>query len=130
MLTMNLRILFLLLIIPGINQSQTIDVGSSNQRIERFINAQGFYQNTISAIVSDSKGYIWIATPNGLVRHDGYSFEYYYHDLENPESIPNNDVRHLLIDSYERLWIGTTQGICLYSADKEQFTPINTLLKT
>ena len=126
---MKLRILFLLLVIPGIYQSQTIDVGTSNQRIERFINGQGFYQNTITAIVSDSKGYIWIATPNGLVRHDGYSFDYFYHDWKNPESIPDNGVTHLLNDSYGRLWIGTVQGMCLYSANQEQFTPINNSLK-
>ena len=127
---MKLRIFYLLLLLlPGINYAQEIDVKSGNQRIERFINEQGFYQNTVTAITTDSKGYIWIASPNGLVRYDGYSFEYFYHNPDNKESIPNNYVTHLLNDSYGRLWIGTKQGLCLYSADKESFLRINESLK-
>ena len=108
----------------GFIYAQEKDIKPSNQRIETFTNAEGFYQNTVSAIVSDSKGYLWIATPNGLVSYDGYTFEYYYHDQENQESLPNNYISNLLSDSKGRLWIGTQEGLCIYLTDKEQFVPI------
>jgi signal transduction histidine kinase/ligand-binding sensor domain-containing protein/DNA-binding response OmpR family regulator len=113
-----------LLLFLGLNQSLATDVKPGNQRIEKFVSEQGFYQNTVNAIISDSNGYLWIATPNGLVRYDGYSFEYYYHDPENQKSIPNNYIKHLLKDSDGKIWISTREGLCLYFADKEQFFPL------
>lgn len=113
----------------GYSYAQEKNIQPSNQRIETFTSAQGFYQNTVSAIVSDSKGYLWIATPNGLVSYDGYTFEYYYHDQENLESLPNNYISHLLSDSKGRLWIGTRAGLCVYLTDKEQFIPIKKATK-
>ncbi|WP_303425591.1 hybrid sensor histidine kinase/response regulator transcription factor [Oceanihabitans sp. 2_MG-2023] len=104
--------------------AQIKNVQPSNQRIESFNSEQGFNQNTVSAIISDSKGYLWVATPNGLVRYDGYSFEYYYHDHENKQSLINNYVSHLLSDSKGRIWIATREGINIYLTDKEQFLPI------
>ncbi len=106
------------------NYAQTKNVRYSNQRIEFFKSEQGFYQNTIHAIISDSKGYLWIGTPNGLVKYDGYSFDYYYHNYEDPESLINNYISHLFTDSKGRLWIGTREGLCLYLTDTEQFIPI------
>ncbi|WP_372776059.1 two-component regulator propeller domain-containing protein [Mangrovibacterium sp.] len=117
--------LFLLLWITiGSSLSNAYDIKKSNQRIEKFVNAQGFYQNTVNAMASDRYGYLWVATPNGLIRYDGYSFEYHYNDPENSGTIPDNFVSSLLNDSEGTLWIGTKHGICLYYADKEQFFSI------
>ncbi|MGQ1788091.1 hybrid sensor histidine kinase/response regulator transcription factor [Saccharicrinis sp. GN24d3] len=117
--------LIVILLYVGINSVLSNNVISGNKRIEKFLNEQGFFQNTISAIVSDKLGYLWIATPNGLVRYDGYSFEYFYHDSRNSASIPGNKIKNLLNDSEGKLWIGTDQGLCIYLVDKEQFISIN-----
>lgn len=118
--TIQLLIYFLL----GLTYAQEINLKPSNQRIESFNNEQGFFQNTVNAIVSDSEGYLWIATPNGLVKYDGYSFEYYYYNHGDDKSLPNNYISNLLSDSQGRLWIGTRGGLCIYLTDKEQFIPI------
>jgi signal transduction histidine kinase/ligand-binding sensor domain-containing protein/DNA-binding NarL/FixJ family response regulator len=115
---------FIIWLLAGLSSSRAYNIKQSNQRIEKFVNAQGFYQNTVNAITSDKNGYLWVATPNGLIRYDGYSFEYHYNDPEKPETIPNNFISSLLNDSEGTLWIGTKQGICLYYADKEQFFSI------
>ena len=47
----------------------------NSQNFERFSNKQGFNQNTINAIEQDKYGFLWYATPNGLIRYDGYDFE-------------------------------------------------------
>ncbi|WP_083191567.1 ligand-binding sensor domain-containing protein [Formosa haliotis] len=104
--------------------SQEKQVKLSNQRIESFNSKQGFFQNTVHAIISDNNGYLWVATPNGLVRYDGYTFDYYYHNIENQNSLPNNFISSLLNDSKGRLWIGTRGGTCLYLTEKELFIPL------
>lgn len=105
----------------GISYAQEYNIKISNQRIGAFSSSQGFYQNTVNAITSDANGYLWIATPNGLVRYDGYDFEYYYHEKHNQESLPSNDISHLLSDSMGRLWIVTSEGLSVYFTDKELF---------
>lgn len=114
----------LLWLILGFNNSLFAQVIKGNQRIETLGNQEGFLQNTVKAITSDKNGYLWFATPNGLIRYDGYSFENYYHDSENPASIPDNYVDNLLSDSNGRLWIGSRKGLCVYFPDKESFLPI------
>ena len=122
---MKVKLLYLLTFLAmGVGYAQIKNVQPSNQRIESFNSQQGFNQNTVTAIISDSKGYLWIGTPNGLVRYDGYSFEYYYHDHENQQSLINNYVSHLLSDSKGRVWIATREGLNIYLTDKEQFLPI------
>ncbi len=112
-------ILLLLLVFPEVIFSFPGNIKTGTQRIEKFVNEQGFFQNTITDITSDNFGYLWVATPNGLIRYDGYSFEYFYHDNENQESIPNNYITHLLKDSNGKLWKPTKQELYLYLADKE-----------
>ncbi|MEN8117318.1 MAG: two-component regulator propeller domain-containing protein [Bacteroidota bacterium] len=117
--------LLIILLVIWVSSLGGAEIRPGHLRIEKIANEHGFYQNTIRAIASDANGYLWFATPNGLVRYDGYFFEYFYHDIENPASIPNNYVTHLLKDSNEKLWIGTKEGMCLYDADSEQFKPLN-----
>ncbi|MBP9601744.1 MAG: hypothetical protein KBE41_09595, partial [Lutibacter sp.] len=122
--------LLLLLLLPVLIHSQNkINIKSGSQRIERFIDEQGFNQNTVSAIISDSYGDLWFGTPNGLVKYDGYLFEYFYHDVEDKKSIPNNYIANLLNDSQGRLWIDTREGLSLYLPNKEQFIAINNATK-
>ena len=116
-------LLFILLAL-GFSYAQTENVQPSNQRIESFNSEKGFNQNTVSSIISDSMGYLWVGTPNGLVRYDGYSFDYYYHDEDNKQSLNDNFVSHLLSDSKGRVWIGTRAGISVYLTDKEKFFPV------
>lgn len=120
---------FLFLMFWYHSYSQVSSVKNGNQRIEKFLSEEGFHQNTVRAIVSDYYGHLWIATPNGLIKHDGYSFEYFYNDPQNPASIPNNTVLNLLTDSNGKIWIGTREGVCLYDVDKELFSPITNSFK-
>jgi len=68
----------------------------------------GLPGNSVYAIQQTHDGYLWIGTPDGLVRFDGIHFELY-----NKRKIPrlkDNEVRALYEDRNGTLWIGTTTG--------------------
>lgn len=99
------------------------NVNYPSQKIETFVSEQGFFQNSVNDITTDKYGFLWVATPNGLVRYDGYAFEYVYHNAFDSTSIPDNYISQLLKDDNGNLWINTRHGLCFYESSKEVFTP-------
>ncbi len=65
-------------------------------------------QNTVLAVAQTSDGYLWLATEEGLVRFDGVKFTVF--DKENTPPLQANDIRALLVDRSDNLWIGTNGG--------------------
>ncbi len=59
--------------------------------------------NTIYDLHKDKKGYIWMGTPEGLVRYDGARFKLYTTD----DGLPDNEVFSIMEDNQERLWLVT-----------------------
>ncbi|HTI12591.1 MAG TPA: histidine kinase, partial [Puia sp.] len=70
-----------------------------------YTRVQGLSNNSISGIVQDSTGYLWIATFKGLNRFDGHNFTNYYTGSADLP-LPDNLVKHLNIQGREI--IGTT----------------------
>jgi len=68
----------------------------------------GLPGNSIYAIQQTGDGYLWIATPDGLVRFDGLNFELY--DKQNVPELNGNHIRALYVDREDTLWIGTSYG--------------------
>ena len=50
----------------------------------------------VNDIAQDSLGYIWIATPNGLCRNLGNSFEVFQPEKDNPSSLPSTNIVSVL----------------------------------
>jgi len=67
-------ILLLLLIFSVLTPSLANNIKTGTQRIKKIVSEQGFFQNTVNNITSDSYGFLWVATPNGLVKYNGYTF--------------------------------------------------------
>lgn len=63
------RLLILLLLIRSIAWAQTPDL-----TFQKLSTKDGLPSNFVSAITTDAKGYLWIATRRGLCRYDGYLF--------------------------------------------------------
>ena len=73
---------------------------------------QGLQQNTVSALMQDRAGFVWIATQGGLHRYDGYTFRVFEQDPERNDSLPDSFVTALGEDPDGRLWVGTnTKGM-------------------
>lgn len=82
----------------------------------------GLSQNTVSAILQDSKGFMWFGTKDGLDRYDGLSFRKFKHDVKNPRSIGNSFINALCEDSLGNIWIGTDVGLYIYYPKEDLFT--------
>jgi signal transduction histidine kinase/ligand-binding sensor domain-containing protein/DNA-binding response OmpR family regulator len=91
------------------------------QNFERISNKEGFNQNTVNAIEQDKYGFLWYATPNGLIRYDGYEFKTYSTQSKSNGSISSNNVTYLFNDKDGILWIGTNVGVNIYIPSLERF---------
>lgn len=80
-------------------------------RFDRIGMAEGLSQGRVFDIHQDRRGFLWIATQNGLNRFDGYSFEIYLNDPANPTSIGNNYIRSIHEDARGRLYLGSGSGV-------------------
>ena len=76
---------------------------------------------TIHSFAQDPKGYVWIATDNGLCRYNGHDYLHYYHDADDEGSLPSNTVLSLVTDDSGVLWVATDRGVCWYDGMNDSF---------
>ncbi len=82
----------------------------------------GLSQAGINSIAQDRFGYIWIGTQEGLNRYDGNDIIVYEFDDKDPNSLSNNWIWDIFIDSKGNLWIGTDGGgLDRYDPKSENF---------
>lgn len=69
----------------------------------------------ITAIAEDQEGNLWIGTRReGLLKFDRQArrfTEFYFHILDDPHSLSVNDIWTILVDSRDRVWVGTSFGL-------------------
>ncbi|MEJ7769832.1 MAG: two-component regulator propeller domain-containing protein, partial [Chitinophagaceae bacterium] len=97
-------------------------------KFKRLTTNEGLSQGHVSAILKDSRGFMWFGTDEGLNRYDGYQFKVYKHDPDVTSSICDNVVFDLYEDSLNNLWVGTSKGLDKYNREKDEFihyTPKN-----
>jgi signal transduction histidine kinase/ligand-binding sensor domain-containing protein len=80
-------------------------------RFERISVDQGLSQSWVHSIWQDWQGFLWIGTEDGLNRYDGYEFEIFRHDLDDPTSLADNNIMAVIEDADQRLWVGTLNGL-------------------
>ena len=79
----------------------------------------------VNKVYQDRKGFIWVATENGLNKFDGTRFSIYRHHASDSTSLKNNYVRSLYEDSYGNFWIGCINGLQLYDRATDSFSEIH-----
>jgi ligand-binding sensor domain-containing protein len=65
----------------------------------------GLASDNVLSSQQDEKGYIWIATNNGLQRYDGQRFLTFRHESNNQLSIPQGAILGMKLDKRNRLWL-------------------------
>ena len=85
---------------------------------------EGLSQSTVTAILQDSQGFIWLGTLDGLNRYNGYDFTIFQHEPADPTSLSANHISALYEDAFGTLWVATEGGgLSRFYPITEQFTP-------
>ncbi|MCQ2252872.1 MAG: SpoIIE family protein phosphatase [Bacteroidales bacterium] len=81
--------------------------------------SNGLRNVVITSIAEDGNGFIWMGSPTGLVRYDGYHSAY-FNNIQ--DGLKGNCVIDLGTDSYGNIWISTENGVSKYDIKQESFT--------
>ena len=78
--------------------------------VRRYSTADGLAGNRIESILSDSKGFLWFGTADGLSRFDGYQFK----NFTSAEGLPGSFVSQIIESRAGVYWIATNHGPCRF----------------
>lgn len=92
--------------------------------LKRYQVDDGLINNSVTSILQDRKGLIWIGTRGGLCRFDGYNFKVLENKNNKFGTIGNNVITSIAEDKNGILWIGTGKGVFRYDPQKEIFTEL------
>lgn len=84
--------------------------------IQAYTTAEGLANNHVKRIRSDSHGFLWLCTDEGLSRFDGHSFTNY----TVRDGLPHPWVNDLLETRDGAYWVATDGGVCRYQPTGKQ----------
>ena len=89
----------------------------------QFNTANGLPNNNIRSLAQDAKGFIWMGSPNGLYRFDGYFFTTYrYAETDNLRLLNNNHVNACYALTDGRMLFGEQGNLfSVYDTEQEKF---------
>jgi signal transduction histidine kinase/sugar lactone lactonase YvrE len=90
-------------------------------RFASFTIDDGLSNNVVYATHQDRKGYLWIATHDGLNRYDGYEFKKFLHNPFDKKSLAGAMAIDITEDDEGGLWIITNTHLHRYNESDESF---------
>lgn len=86
---------------------------SQDLPVEYYSINDGLSDRMVTDIVQSQRGLIWLGTPNGLNRFDGYEFIVFNNHPDNPHQLSDSNIRHLWLDKEGNIVIAyrTTYGL-------------------
>jgi ligand-binding sensor domain-containing protein/anti-sigma regulatory factor (Ser/Thr protein kinase) len=81
--------------------------------------SSGLPSNSVYDIIQDSRGYIWIASDEGISRYDGFEFKTYYSPSQTTTA-----GSALSEDKYGRIWYENFDGF-IYYVENEKLKPLS-----
>lgn len=98
----------------------------SNQKYDFVSIKEGISKVGVYTIIQDNLGFIWLGTNGaGLYRYDGTSYESYKYIIDDSTSLSSGLVHSSYLDSENRLWFGTGNGLNLYDRNNNCFKRIS-----
>lgn len=99
----------------------TAPVKLGNLRFDHVAYDQGFVQQSMTAVIQDTQGFMWFGTQFGLVKYDGYRTIVYRNDPHDVTTIGDNYISALYTHPDGTLWIGTQSGLSRYNRQDNHF---------
>ena len=90
-------------------------------RFAGFTIEDGLSNNVVYATHQDSKGFLWIATHDGLNRYDGYEFKKFLHNPFDKKTLASNMAIDMAEDEKGMLWVLTNTHLHLYNEKYASF---------
>jgi signal transduction histidine kinase/ligand-binding sensor domain-containing protein len=75
--------------------------------IRRYTTADGLPTNVVTALLADSRGFLWVGTDDGLARFDGDQF----HVFDSRDGLPGGPVNAILEHPSGAIYVATDRGI-------------------
>ncbi|HEX8299359.1 MAG TPA: two-component regulator propeller domain-containing protein, partial [Rubricoccaceae bacterium] len=104
---MDLRPVALLAVAVASAAAQTAPL---SVQVDRLSVQDGLSTTTVSSLLQDRTGFLWVGTEVGLDRYDGYGFTTFRHDPEDTRSLSSSFATALAQDRRGRIWVGTYGG--------------------
>lgn len=86
---------------------------SRGAAMRHFTAEDGLASGHLGGIVQDSRGFLWIATRDGLSRYDGTEFTSFYHHVGDRNTLPSNQINKIVLLGKDRLLLATYNGLCI-----------------
>ncbi|MDO6567077.1 EAL domain-containing protein [Alteromonas sp. 1_MG-2023] len=131
--TLAYSVIVLWLQLLGVFFSDAVAIEVADIQFTELDNRDGLSSTVVLDIAEDDKGYIWLATMNGLNRYSGYDIKQYHPSDNDPHALPSGFIQKLFVDSENTLWIGTHSGLTRYrpeTDDFETFNDANSIIKS
>ena len=77
--------------------------------------SEGLSNNSVTCLIQDRYGLIWIGTYDGLNRFDGTDFDVFRNRLRDSFSLVNNHVNAIAEGIDGDLWVGTQMGFVKFN---------------
>lgn len=115
---LHIRIIFstILLLI-----SSNVFAQNAPMKFKNFFKDEGFPQSSVLSIAQDIDGFLWFSSYGGLTRYDGYKFKGYNANINDPFSLPGNNVEQIVFDKTGVQWLATNNGLAKYDKINDRF---------
>lgn len=80
----------------------------------------------IHCLAQDSLGYLWIGTPNGVIRFDGFTFRHFTTNSRDSNAIKINDISIIEVSPDGIVWVGAhDQGMSYFDRNNDRWVSLN-----
>ncbi|WP_420151009.1 two-component regulator propeller domain-containing protein [Spirosoma sp.] len=99
---------FLLLYVASMSvvPAQSLPSTSPRIRFEHITVVDGLPENSVTCMLQDHLGFMWLGTQNGLVRYDGTTMVVYQYNARNKFSLKGRHIQSLCEDHNGDIWVG------------------------
>ena len=94
--------------------------GVPEMKFRRLDTRDGLSNSNILALLRDSRGLVWIGTPYGLNRYDGYRIRTFLSSANDTLTLRNNYVDAIMEDGQGRLWLRQGMNFCVFDPTTER----------
>lgn len=111
-------------------QQSELDFAFSNPVFQNYAMKNGLASNYCYDVLQDHKGYIWIATLNGLSRFNGNTWlNFQQQSKRSKYKLPANWVVDIDEDKLGNIWINTDRGIAMYHQKQDSIISFSEPIK-